>query len=457
MGRRGKAPAYKANVRLNSLVLPGWARYPRGMIRILPSLILASALLLVACGGSPPPPPMQMPPPPVGVASPIAKDLPVLSEVTGRIESPQVIALRPQVGGAITQVLVADGASVTAGQLLFTLDAAPWQAIVVRSEAEIARAEARSNQAKLQFERAKKLVADQVVSPQVFEDAESALRIAEADVAATRAALVSARIDLEHTRISAPSAGRIGQVQAVAGNLAQANGPAAGTLLAVLNSVDPVDVAFDLDEAVWAKLGEQLRLASDAVGAAAHAQPGAVERARARAFPVRVALSSESGFPHIGSVRFVDHKIDPATGTIRVRATLPNPGGKLTPGAFARVQIELEPPRPVLLVNERAVLAQLATRYVLTVDDKGVTAFRPVQLGVSIDGLRLVVGGLGPTDRIAVNNLSKIFFPGMPVTPVPADMQTLANFPPPSATATGAGSTGPAGSATAAADEKAKP
>ncbi|GDY11530.1 MexE family multidrug efflux RND transporter periplasmic adaptor subunit [Planctomycetota bacterium] len=391
----------------------------------------------------------------------------MLREVTGRIESPQVIALRPQVGGTITQVLVADGAAITAGQLLFTLDAAPWQAIVVRSEAEIARAEARSNQAKLQFERAKKLVADQVVSPQVYEDAESALRIAEADVAATRAALVSARIDLEHTRIVAPSAGRIGQVQAVAGNLAQANGPAAGTLLAVLNTVDPVDVAFDLDEAVWAKLGDQLRQAADAAGAATHAQTAAAQRAAVRAVPVRVGLSSETGFPHVGSVRFVDNKIDPATGTIRIRASLPNPAGKLTPGAFARVQIELEPPRPVLLVNERAVLAQLATRYVLTVDDQGATAFRPVQLGASIDGLRVVVGGLGPNDRIAVNNLSKIFFPGMPVTAVPADMQTLANFPPPGPAAPGAGSAdspaasataaGSAGSATAAAAEKATP
>lgn len=406
-------------------------------------LLVISSLLLTACGKPPPAAPGGgMPPPTVGVAAPLIRDLPELREYTGRIEAIQVVDLRARIGGTIQRVVVQDGAAVKAGDLLFEIDPAPQKAVVARGEAEVARAQseitrsqadvARSQaalfQARQQFERAKRLVADQVVSRQQYDDAEAAVRIAEAAVnitdaavhsaesalAATRAALETARIDLGFTRITAPIAGRIGRAFATPGNVVQASGVAMGTLLATLVAVDPLYVAFDVDEATWRRTSERLRTSADG-GARV---------------PVSIGVPGEQGFPHEGTVSFVDNQIDPASGAIRIRATVPNPKLELTPGAFARVQLEVAPPRRVVLVDERTVQAQLTTRYVLTVDAQGKTLIRPVSLGAAVGTWRVVESGLTGDERIAVNNLAKIFFPGMPVSPVPASMETLQNLAP---------------------------
>ncbi len=394
------------------------------MKRSLPfaALPLVGTLLALAACGKPPAAGGGFPPPPVGVAAPLAKELPVTREFTGRIEAIQSVDLRTQVGGTILAVLVRDGAPVTQGQLLFQIDEAPLKAALAQAKAEVARGEAGLTQAKQQFERAKKLVADRIVSQQAYDDAESTLATATAVQAAAAATLERAELDLGHARITAPITGRMGRVLATVGNLAQASGPAPGTLLGTIVATDPVYAVFDLDENLWRRIGDRLRKSADAQGA------GDV------AVPVDVALAGETGFPHAGAVTFVDNQIDTASGAIRVRATLADPAGVLTPGAFARIRLQTDPPRPVVLINERAVLAQLTTRYVLTVDDKGATAFRPVQLGETAGNLRVVLDGLAPTDRIAVNNLTKIFFPGMPVSPVPASMETTQNLEQPGAT-----------------------
>lgn len=388
------------------------------MKRLLAAAPLAATLFALASCGAPPADhggghgPLTK----VGVAAPIAKELPTTRELTGRLEALQTIELRPQVGGIILKVLVEDGAQVTAGQPLFEIDEAPLKAAVARGQAQVASAEARLTQARQQFERAKKLVADKIVSQQAYDDAESALNAATAEQAAAAAALTDAQLDLGYAKISAPIAGRIGKIQANAGNIAQASGPAAGTLLATLVSTDPVYAVFDLDESTWRQIGPRLRASADARG-----------NGKA-AVPVHVGLPGEQGFPHAGAVAFVDNQIDSASGSIRIRATLPNPDGQLTPGAFARIQLQIEEPKPVLLINEKALQAQLTTRYVYAVDAQGATSFRPVQLGATVGPLRIVTGGLAPTDTIAVNNLSKIFYPGMPVVPVPASMETTENL-----------------------------
>lgn len=412
---------------------------------LLPAL--ACLILLAACGKpAATAPGGGMPPPPVGVAAPLVRELPELREYTGRIEAIQVVEVRARIGGTIQRVAVKDGAAVQAGDLLFEIDPAPQQAVVARVEAEVARGEAevvraqaevaRSQaalfQARQQFERAKRLVADQVVSRQQYDDAEAAVHIAEAAAriaeaavrsaeaarAATRAALETARIDLGFTRIAAPIAGRIGRVLATPGNVVQASGMGLGTLLATLVAVDPLYVAFDIDETTWHRTGARLRTSADG-GARV---------------PVRIGIPGEDGFPHEGVISFVDNQIDPASGAIRIRATVPNAQLALTPGAFARVQLEVAPPRRVVLVDERTVQAQLATRYVLTVDAQGRTAMRPVTLGTAVGSLRVVEKGLTGDERIAVNNLAKIFVPGMPVTPIPASMETLQNLTPPAGT-----------------------
>jgi RND family efflux transporter MFP subunit len=405
------------------------------LTHVLPSTVVVStvvaglAALLVGCGEAPKPQGGgQMPPPPVGIATPIARNLPTTRELTGRLEAMQSVELRTRVGGTITEVLVADGAEVKAGDVLFRIDDEPLKASLAKAEADVARAAARLTQAKQQLDRARKLVADKIVSQQAFDDAESALAAATADQAAADAAVLNARLDLSHATITAPIAGRIGKVLATVGNLAQASGPAPGTLLASLVGIDPLYTAFDLDEETWRLIGTRLRASADAKGAGD------------KGVPVRLGLPGEQGFPHSGVVTFVDNQIDTASGSIRIRATVANADRALTPGAFARIQLEIAPPAPVLLINERTVQAQQMTRYVLVVDDKGGTSFRPVQLLGAADGLRIVTG-LAPTDHIAVNNLTKIFYPGMPVTPVPASMVTLQNDAPPA----GAPGAAPAG------------
>jgi len=383
------------------------------MIRILTSVALAiTVVTLVACaakggaagGGAPP---LTQ----VGVATPIAMQLPATAELTGSIEALQTVELRPRVGGIIQKVLVEDGAAVAAGQILFQLDEAPLRSALAHAQADLAGAQSRLQMSHQHYQRLQGLVAEKIVSQQAYDDAEDAVSADTAAVEGAKASLTDAQLNLGYATVTAPMAGRLGKVLTNAGNLAQAN----ATLLVTLVSTDPVYVTCDLDETTWRTVSERLRASADGRGRGACA------------VKVGVALPGEQGYPHLGAVAFVDNQIDSASGSIRIRALLPNADGALTPGAFARVQLETEAPRPVLLINEQVVLAQLTTRYVLVVDDKGITSFRPVQLGATFGALRIVTSGLGASDRIAVNNLAKIFFPGMPVAPVPALMETTEN------------------------------
>lgn len=384
---------------------------PSPQARPLWTVLAGTLLLLAACGGPPMDGMMGKPPPPeVGVASPIARELGVMRDLTGRIEALETVEIKPQVSGTITKVLVADGAEVTAGQALFSIDQAPFTATASRAEAGVAQAEAQLRQAVATRDRNRDLARQNLVSQQAVDDSVSQAEAAAAALAAARAALATARLDLGWTTVTAPIAGRIGTVLTTAGNLVQGGGPVPATVLTTLVSVDPVQVAFDLDEAAYRRLAT--RLQASAAGQAP--------------VPVAVGLAGEDGHPHQGRITFIDNRIDAASGTIRLRAKLANPARVLTPGAYARIRLEVEPPRPVLLVHEQALQSQLATRYVLTVDDQGITAFRPVVPGPAHGELREIAGGLAAGDRVVVTNLAKVFFPGMPVQPQPVAMDTLA-------------------------------
>ncbi len=387
------------------------------MRHIVPALAVLGALTLTGCGDSAPHGGHHMPPPQVGVASPITRELAPVKEMTGSIEAIEVVELNPRVSGVVTKVHVADGAEVKAGDPVLDIDDLPLKAAVARAQAQVASAEARLALAKLQLERGKRLVQDQVISRQLFDDQEAAVQTADADLAAAKAAALTAGLDLGYSRVCAPISGRIGKIQTTVGNLVQGGGPVPATHLTTLVSVDPAYVTFDVDEGTWQQVGGRLR-ASAAGG---------------EAIAVNVALMGETGFPHRGQVVFVDNRIDSGSGAIRVRARIANADRRLTPGAFARVRMETGPARPVVLIHERALQSQLNTRYVMGVGADGVTAFRPVRLGAHIGDMRVVEEGLSPQDRIVVVGLAKIFYPGMPVSPVPASMETLEFATPPAA------------------------
>jgi RND family efflux transporter MFP subunit len=370
------------------------------------TLILASVLALAACGAPPQMP--QMPPPEVGVASPIARELPATRLLTGRIEPIDILEISPKVGGTVSRVLARSGALVEPGQALFELDPAPFQAAVARASAVVAEAEARLRQAVDARERNQRLLADKLVSQQVHDDSVNQAQAAEAALAAARAALGTAQLELDWTTVRAPIAGRLGLLSIAVGSQVQGGGAMPPSVITSLITVDPVYVGFDLDEASYHRLAP--RLAASVRGE----QP----------MTVRVGVSGQDGLPYSGRVVFTDNHIDPTAGTMRVRALIRGAEGALTAGAYARVSLETEPARPVLLVHEQAILAQLATRYVLTVGEQGVTAFRPVQVGQAHGEMR-EVSGLAPNDVIVATNLAKVFFPGMPVAGKPVDMETL--------------------------------
>jgi len=391
---------------------------------IASALLLGLALAFPGCGdnasGGAPAGGGGQPPPPVGVASPIPRSLGEMREFTGQVEAVFTVDIEPQVSGLITKVLVADGAEVTAGQPILDIDTAPLFADYDKALATVAHAKAVLAQANISLKRTAGLMSDHILSQQQYDDQAAAVDIAKADVAAAQAALATTQLNLGYAHVTAPMAGRIGKVQTAVGNLVQGGQAIPPTVIANEVSVDPVYVSFDLDETTWLKIGARLRAA-----AAGTSDLG-----------VGVALDGEDGYPHAGKISWIDNNVDTRSGTIRIRASVPNPDRLLTPGAFARVQLEVAAPRPVLLINERAVTSQLDSRYVTLVGADGHTMPHPVKLGENVGTLR-VVEGLTDKDVLVVNGLSHVFFPGAPVTPLPASMETLEMLAPPGG-ATGA-------------------
>jgi multidrug efflux system membrane fusion protein len=216
-------------------------------------------------------------------------------------------------------------------------------------------------------------------------------------VRAAEAAVATAKLDLAFTDVRSPIDGRAGRALVTGGNLAKAD----ATLLTTVVSQDPVYVYFESDEQTFLRYAELARKG---------------ERAGTHN-PVRVGLASESGYPHEGTVDFVDNQVDPKTGTIRARAVLRNPDRLFTPGLFARVQVQGSGRIDALLVDDKAVLTDQDRKYVYVLGPKNAALRKDVVLGPMIDGLRVVESGLTPKDRVIVNGVQKVFFPGMPVVP----------------------------------------
>jgi multidrug efflux system membrane fusion protein len=367
-------------------------------------LLLAGtlALLLAACGGGGE---MTMPPTEVSVAPVVQKKVAAWDEFTGRIEAVERAEIRPRVAGTLTGVHFREGALVKPGDLLFTIDDREYRAAVASAQADVARAEARLALAKTELTRSEALIAAKAVSAGELESRQNEARQAEADRLAAQARLQQAELNLGFTRITAPFAGRVGGANLRTGNLVGNGEPVLTTLV----SVDPVYVAFEGDERAYLRYQGMAR-------------EGSRPSSRDAANPVRVALAGESGFPHEGRMVFVDNALDPATGTIRARAELANPEGRFTPGLFARVRLLGSGERDALLVHPQAVLTDQDRKYVYVVGEGNVATRKDISLGATVDGLVVVENGLAASDRVVVNGMRKIFFPGAPLAPVDVPM-----------------------------------
>lgn len=380
------------------------------------ALASALALALAACsggGGG-----MQMPPTEVNVAPVVAKSVAQWDEFTGRIEAIESAEIRPRVGGTITGVHFDEGGMVRKGDLLFTIDDREYRAAVASARADVARAEARRALAVTELKRSETLIAAKAVSAGELESRQNEAKQADADLLAAQARLETAELNLSFTRVTAPIAGRVGVARMRTGNLVAPGEPVLTTVV----SLDPVYVSFQGDERAYLRYQDMAR-------------EGSRPSSRNAANPVRVGLANEQGFPHTGRMVFVDNVVDPATGTIFARAELPNPDGVFTPGLFARVQLLGSGQRDALLVHPQAVLTDQDRRYVYVAEpvtlppEMGGTGEphlgavrKDVELGPTIDGLVVVEKGLDADDKVIVNGMRKIFFPGAPVAPVEVPM-----------------------------------
>ncbi|GAB3390675.1 efflux RND transporter periplasmic adaptor subunit [Lysobacter fragariae] len=378
------------------------------------SLSLAVALIIAGCGSQAAPNAGMPPPPDVSVASVLSKPVHQWDEFTGRVAAEESVELRPRVSGYVQRVAYEEGQEVHKGDLLFVIDPRPYQATLDRALADLESARSQARLAQMQDVRAQQLIEAKAISREEFETRKAATSQGNAGVRAAEAAVAAARLDLQFTQVRSPINGRAGRALITEGNLAQAD----ATLLTTVVSQDPVFVYFESDEQSFLRYADLARKG---------------ERDDTRN-PVRVGLANETGYPHEGTVDFVDNQVDPKTGTIRARAVLRNPDRLFTPGLFARVQLQGSGEFKVMLIDDKAVLTDQDRKYVYVLGPKNAAVRKDVVLGRSIDGLRVVESGLAPADKVIVHGVQKVFFPGMPVSP----KQIAMGAPPPVAGAAGA-------------------
>ncbi len=369
----------------------------RGII----GLALSAALLGLAGCQSEAADSAQAPPPPqVSAAAVLVRDIVQWDDFNGRVEAVDSVALRPRVSGYIEKVNYREGQLVKAGDVLFEIDARSYRAALARAEADLARARTRVSLARSEAARSAKLAQLQAVSKEEHEQRRAAAEQAQADVLFAQAAVDSAKLDLAFTQVRAPITGRAGRALVTTGNLVSADGQA--SVLTTLVSQDPVHVHFDADELSYLRYAQMSR-------------KGERPDERNGGVPVAVGLVGEDGYPHAGRVDFIDNRVDPATGTIRARATLANANGALTPGLYARVRLQGSGAFSAMLIEDKAVMTDQDRKYVYVVDAESRAQRRDVKLGRRADGLRIVEDGLAAGDRVIVNGTQKVFFPGMPV------------------------------------------
>jgi RND family efflux transporter MFP subunit len=351
--------------------------------------------------------PAAPPPPAVTVAEVPQREITESDEFTGRLEAVDQVEIRPRVSGYIKRVAFTEGTEVKKGEVLFEIDPRPYQADLDRAEAELARARSAAALAASEVKRAGKLVDVQAISREEYDSRSSAEAQGGATVRAAEAAVETARLNLEWTRVRAPIGGRVSNALVTPGNLVQA-GPPAATLLTTVVSLDSMYLYFDSDEQTYLRYADRARTS------------GGTNWRTAR-LPVYLGLANESGYPHEGRLDFVDNQVDPRTGTIRTRAVFSNRARALTPGLFARVKLVGTQKTNALLVRDAAIGTDQDRKFVLVLGPGDTLAYRPVVPGRMDEGIRIVTSGLKPGERVVVNGLMRVR-PGMKVTPTVAPM-----------------------------------
>lgn len=393
-------------------------------------LALPAALLLTACGAKTEQqagaPGGGRPPTEAGVLTVAPQTLDLVTELPGRLEASRVAQVRARVAGILQKRLFREGSEVKAGQLLFEIDSAPYRATAASADAALARALANQTQASAQAERFKPLVEANAISKQDYVNAVAAEKQAEADVAAAKAAVQTAQINLGYASVTAPIAGRIGRTLVTEGALV---GQGEATQLALVQQINPIYVNFTQSA------GEVLRLRKAV-------ESGKLRRTAAGdAAGVRVVLEDGTEYARAGKLLFADLTVDPTSGQIMLRAQVPNPDGVLLPGMYVRVRLQQAQAQDVIQLPQQAVTRSGAGDSVMVVGADGKVSPRPVKVGSAQGGQWTVLEGLKAGEQVMVDGFQKLQ-PGAPVKSVPWQ---------PAAATAGAGSAAAAKAAPAAA------
>ncbi|MGZ5155526.1 MAG: efflux RND transporter periplasmic adaptor subunit [Caldimonas sp.] len=394
------------------------------------SLVVAAATLIAACGQKPDagkapgggPPPAE-----VGVVSVAPRPVGLVTELPGRLEASRVAQVRARVAGIVLKRLFTEGSDVKAGQPLFQIDSASYQATVASAQASLARAQANVTQATAQAERYKPLLEANAISKQDYVNAVAAQKQAEADVAAAKAAVQSGQINLGYASVTAPISGRIGRALVTEGALV---GQGEATPLALVQQINPMYVNFTQSTTDVLKLRRAIA-------------SGKYKRAGGDSASVRIVLEDGSEYPQPGKLLFSDLSVDPTSGQITLRAEVPNPSGVLLPGMYVRVRLEQAETPTGIVVPQQAVTRGSTGDSVMVVSADGKVTPRPVKVGTALGGDWVILEGLATGEMVMVDGFQKLRG-NAPVKPVP--WQPAGSAPAGSAP----GASGPAAPASAA-------
>ncbi len=379
-------------------------------IRSLPLTLLAASLL-TACGQEQPGGPGAMPPAAVDVVTLKSAPLQLTTELTGRTAARRIAEVRPQVSGIILKRYFTEGSDVKAGQLLYQIDPATYEAAVASAEAALAKAQASEQSARLKAQRYAELVKAKAISTQDNDDAQASWKQAVAEIAAAKATLKSAKINLGYTRVTAPISGRIGKSSVTEGALVTAQ---QANNLTTIQQLDPLYVDVSQSTTELLRLKRQL-----AAGKLATAKSGSAM--------VQFQLEDGSAYPHAGQLQFSDVTVDETTGMVTLRALVPNPEKLLLPGMFMRATLQ-QGERPDGLLVPQAAVARTPRggATVLIVDAQNKVEQRDIQVSQSQNGNWVVESGLKAGERVIVAGLQKVGA-GAQVTPTEAAPTAPAN------------------------------
>ena len=361
------------------------------------SAVVALIVVLAACGqqspgGAPPGAGGGPPPAEVGVVTVAPRAVGLATELPGRLEASRVAQVRARAAGILQKRLFKEGSDVKAGQPLFAIDPAPYQASAASAQAALARANANATQASAQAERYKPLVEANAISKQDYINAVALQKSAEADVAAAKAAVQTAQINLGYASVSAPIGGRIGRALVTEGALV---GQGEATQLAVVQQINPMYVNFTQSTTDVLKLRKAV-------------EGGQFKRAGADGASVRILLEDGSDYGQAGKLLFTDLTVDPTSGQITLRAEVPNAAGLLLPGMYVRVRLEQAQAEAGIVVPQQAVTRGSTGDSVMVVGADGKVTPRPVKIGSSVDGQWVVLDGLKAGEQVMVDGFQKL-------------------------------------------------